>query len=260
MRRLKDLQQQTAAVAVSDTAPMNDTLEELALSLGKLQDAAAELKQSNLELTATCERTEAERSRYQMLFDFAPEAYLVTDAKGVIQEANITALRLLNRGRRFLQGEPFFLYVGAPDRQTCQLTLNQLQAGELTQVENWEVQVQPRALAAFPAMVTLTARHDAEGRLENIYWQIRNITTRKQIENTLRYDAQRLEILHELDAAILNAEPPAAMAEIAIQLLLKLEPAAFACALTFDFERQEATVLASHMDGETPLRAGSSCP
>ncbi|CAA9401470.1 hypothetical protein AVDCRST_MAG94-5938, partial [uncultured Leptolyngbya sp.] len=49
---------------------------------------------------------EAERQRYQELFEFAPDGYLVTDAQGKIQEANLAAARLLNIEQRFLVGKP----------------------------------------------------------------------------------------------------------------------------------------------------------
>jgi len=43
---------------------------------------------------------EAERQRYQDLFEFAPDGYLVTDAQGMIQ-ANRAAAKLLNAKQEF---------------------------------------------------------------------------------------------------------------------------------------------------------------
>jgi PAS domain S-box-containing protein len=41
------------------------------------------------------EALDAERRRYQELFDLAPVSYLVTDLKGRIQEANQAAIEML---------------------------------------------------------------------------------------------------------------------------------------------------------------------
>jgi PAS domain S-box-containing protein len=49
--------------------------------------------------------------RYQNLFDFAPDGYLVTDLRGIILAANHAVATLLNRDRHFLLGKPLaFLF------------------------------------------------------------------------------------------------------------------------------------------------------
>ena len=52
---------------------------------------------------------EEERQRYQELFEFAPDGYLVTDALGVIREANRAASELLGIRAEFLRGKPLSL-------------------------------------------------------------------------------------------------------------------------------------------------------
>jgi PAS domain-containing protein len=74
--------------------------EELQASLEELQIAEEELQQQQEELAASRYLVEAERQRYQELFNFAPDGYLVTDAHGVIQEANRAAAVLLQRRLR----------------------------------------------------------------------------------------------------------------------------------------------------------------
>lgn len=62
-------------------------LSELNAALHELQATAAELLRQNEEMAASRHTLEEERCRYQELFDFAPDGYLVTDMEGIILEA-----------------------------------------------------------------------------------------------------------------------------------------------------------------------------
>lgn len=46
------------------------------------------------------------RQRYTELFSLSPSAYLMTDARGVVREANRAAADLLGRSMAFLAGKP----------------------------------------------------------------------------------------------------------------------------------------------------------
>ncbi len=78
--------------------------------------AEAELRQQNEELASAQQMLEAERQRYQELFDFAPESYLVTNMYGMIREANTAAAALLGVSARALKGKPIANYVSAETR------------------------------------------------------------------------------------------------------------------------------------------------
>ena len=93
---------------------MQETFQELQATLEELHVAEEELRQQNEELDAAQQLIEAERQRYQELFDFAPEGYLVTDLHGLIREAN--AATLLGVSMRTLKGKPFANYIGEETR------------------------------------------------------------------------------------------------------------------------------------------------
>jgi PAS domain S-box-containing protein len=65
-----------------------------------------ELKAAWRKLNARVDELGAERQQYLELFERACEAYLITDAEGVIREANGAAVDLLQRRRRALRGKP----------------------------------------------------------------------------------------------------------------------------------------------------------
>lgn len=66
-------------------------LSELDFALHELKIASIELLEQNEEMASNRQTLEAERCRYQELFDFAPDGYLVTDTEGIILDANIAA-------------------------------------------------------------------------------------------------------------------------------------------------------------------------
>ena len=66
----------------------------------------------------TRDALDRERRVYAELFDAAPEAYLVTDARGVILKANRSAVALFNVQPAFLVGKPLAALVSLDDRST----------------------------------------------------------------------------------------------------------------------------------------------
>jgi PAS domain S-box-containing protein len=163
---------------------LSAALEELQAAHEELQRANEMLQQQNAELTVA-------HQRYQELFDFAPEAYLVTDTRGVIREANDTAAALLKIRRDFLIGKPLKVFIAEEDSQTFLIRLSQLCQGEGAQ--EWELRVQPREGPGFPALISITPEHDVQRRVIGIRWLLRNFSERKRAEEMLQRAHDDLE-------------------------------------------------------------------
>ena len=88
-----------------------ETLENLQVALEELRLAQEELRQQNEELANARGQLERERQRYQELFEFAPNPYLVTDLLGIVLQANQSATRLLRLDPSFLPGKALATYV-----------------------------------------------------------------------------------------------------------------------------------------------------
>ena len=88
--RVDELQRRATQGPAQQQMP-HDAYEELLTAMEELQVAEEQLLQQNEELVATRYAVEAERQRYQDLFEFAPDGYLVTDPEGTIHEANHAA-------------------------------------------------------------------------------------------------------------------------------------------------------------------------
>jgi len=198
----------------SDLLPV--VLEELQTALEELRVAEAELRTQNDALLASQEVIEAEHQRYQDLFEFAPDGYLVTDINGTIQEANRAAARMFNVEQRFLVGKPLVNFMGGARaeveaRRAFRSILLKFHQGDLgiglnrdaigIQVtpEEWEVQLYPRQLdkrpetepgrqtrRCFDAALTVAPIFSQTGKVIALRWLIRDITARKQAEAEVR--------------------------------------------------------------------------
>ena len=162
---------------------MAEVLEEVNVSLEELKVTREELNEQNQQLSVTREQLEQERLRYKELFEFAPDAYLVTDENGTIREANYTAASLLGVSQRFLVGKPLSIFVPETQRRDFRLRINQLRIGELERLGEWELRMQPRKGDSIEAAITVSAVWNPEGL--NLRWMLRDITRRKQVEAQL---------------------------------------------------------------------------
>ncbi|MBD1942860.1 PAS domain S-box protein [Coleofasciculus sp. FACHB-712] len=170
-----------------------EALQELSTVLEELQVATEELQQRNEQLAIACETVKAERQRYQELFEFAPDGYIVTNTSGIVQEANRTAASLLNRSQNSLIGKPMAIFVAKEDRKTFRDILTEL--NHFPQLHDWEVRLQPSKGQPFPAALNVAAIRDRCGNLIGLRWLVRDITERhKQAEQTRKALEQEKEL------------------------------------------------------------------
>ncbi len=171
------------------TAELLKVNQELSVSLEEQTVFEEELRQQNEELLIAHEDAKLQQQRYENLFEFAPDAYLVTDANGKIQEANRAASILLVVSRKYLIGKPIFVFIAKRDRKSFRTQVNLLE-----RVEDWECYIQPRKSTPFNATITITSIHNSEGKLVGKRLMIRDITERKQAEEKIKQQAALLDI------------------------------------------------------------------
>lgn len=157
-----------------------EALEELGVSLEELRVSQELLHEQNQELLEAHVALEIERQRYQELFEFAPDGYLITDIQGKIQEANYAASLLLKVSQKHLIGKPLTVFVPEAQRRAFRSELNRLhQVGRL---QEWVTQLQPRDAIPFDAALTVTTVSDQAGAIVGLRWLVRDISERKQLE------------------------------------------------------------------------------
>ncbi len=167
-------------------------LEELQSSVEELRVAEEEMRVQNEELTRGRQRLEAERHRYQDLFEFAPDGYLVTDLDGVILEANRAASRLLNISPRFLKKRGLGTLVVLSDLNEFQVRLKDLAHPGADTAAEITIRLRRRPSGQFPAAVTAVLYRGLLGEPPTLRWLIRDITGRMEAEEA-RADLARAE-------------------------------------------------------------------
>ncbi|WP_260446299.1 PAS domain S-box protein [Nostoc sp. UCD121] len=172
----------------AQSAEIMQVNQELQLALEELQVVEEELREQNEELSVARELVELERQRYQDLFEFAPDGYLVTDTAGIIQEANRAAATMLAVRQKYLRNKPLILFIAHQDRQAFSARLNNSQ-----QLHEWEISLKPRKGKAFPARIRVAAMYDSEGNLVGWRWLLCDISERQQTKEALRQAYDELE-------------------------------------------------------------------
>ncbi|AUB40060.1 cAMP-binding domain of CRP or a regulatory subunit of cAMP-dependent protein kinases [Nostoc flagelliforme CCNUN1] len=181
--RLADLYQTASVLPWISPDLLPQAFNELYNTSKVVQLAAEELHQQNEELIQTRNCLETERQYYQELFEFAPDAYLVTNTEGIIQEANFNAAKLLNVSKQFLVGKPMINFVPLEERQHLRNELIELSQSD--RVKELLIRLQQRHGEFFDAALTVAVARNRQGKATSLRWVLRNISERKQLESTV---------------------------------------------------------------------------
>ncbi|MBN3892418.1 MAG: PAS domain S-box protein [Nostoc sp. JL31] len=193
-QRLENLLQ-LASMAAEKSIEQDDPAELLQQAITEISISLEELQQQNEELIVTRHLVEAERQRYYDLFNFAPDGYLLTDATGIIQEANYAAAKLLNVRQSYLIGKPMAVFVYQTERQKFRQIMLELQ--QQGQISREELRFfHEEGITDFPAELTAIAveNSNSQSKIGNLRWLFRDISDRHQQEHKIREQAALLDI------------------------------------------------------------------
>lgn len=173
--RLQELERRTRQLPPQTRASLSEALEEWRNTLTELSAAGEKLRAQNEALLMARYGVEAERQRYQELFEFAPDGYLVTDANGKIHEANRSAAALLNVPLSQLIGRLLAAFVAPDGRHAFRAVLGG--AAPPVGSHGLEVHLQPEGGAPFPALLSVSHSQVKDEQKPGLRWMLRDITT-----------------------------------------------------------------------------------
>lgn len=135
-----------------------------------------EQMQTNLDsIEIAQEELLQQKQYYQDLFQFFPIASLITDANGVILEANQAIAQLLNVSPSYLVGKPLVMFVAGGDyplgdlrnnRTIFRTHLNQLSQSTGTQI--WRMSLCPRDREPILVELQIAIARNTDGRIEHL--------------------------------------------------------------------------------------------
>jgi PAS domain S-box-containing protein len=138
---------------------MEMALEELDVMWEELQGQAALLEREN--------------ERYAEFFQFAPDAYVITDAGGNVREANQATLELLKATRDDVVGHSLTDYVAADDRMSFLTRTVGLMLGASAKPLTWRARLRPREGEALLAELSVRAIPLKKSGAGGLCWLLR---------------------------------------------------------------------------------------
>jgi PAS domain S-box-containing protein len=150
--RLRLLTERSAALA-KRPPPAAELIAELREREAELAQFHAELRREHEQLLQARRFLERERARYADLFDNSPEAYVETDAHGVVLEANRATAALLAHPQEQLIGKLLIAFVARGDTRAFRRHLMALGGPDAARA--FQVRMRPRGGAPFLASASV---------------------------------------------------------------------------------------------------------
>ena len=154
-QRIHEILSRVAEAPESRAPSISAAFEDLRRVLSDFVASGEELYQKIEELLALREALDHERQRYRELFEFAPDAHIVTELDGQIRLANRAAASLLQVRPNTLVSQSLLLFMSEPDRTLVLGHLADLRAGPPEVPQDWQLTMRPRHEESFSAIATV---------------------------------------------------------------------------------------------------------
>ena len=174
-------EQRTAAAQRLDRlqqviAPPLALMEELRVRDEELRATVDELAEQLDSVRQAASLLERERAKYVDLFEHAPDAYIVTNLAGVIEEANVAAGTLFRAEAPFLRGRSLVTFVARGDTDTFRSLLDRLQTvdpADSREPLRIALRMRPRGQPVFVAYIHVGVLPAGNGRPLVLRWVLR---------------------------------------------------------------------------------------
>lgn len=197
--------------------------------------------------------------RYRSLYTKTPVMLHSSDANRRLVSVSDYWLKTLGYERSEVIGQPTTSFLTESSRQyaeqICFPTF--FKTGVLV---DEPIQFKKKNGEIVDVLLSAVAERDVDNNVLRSVTVSVDVTERKRAEEAVKRYTKRLEILQELDRAILAARSPTAIGQAAVTHIRQLIPCRRATITMFDFETGEGVVQAIHTTGETDLAFGDRIP
>ncbi|WP_447982993.1 PAS domain S-box protein [Nitrospira sp. Nam74] len=191
-----------------DTQPSSEAILEIDTALEELKIAEETVHQQAEALAKALERADGQFRRYLDLFEFAPDGYCVTDARGTMLEANWAMCELLGLSAEAIVGKPLLVFIPRDLRRDMRnfiLRVSQSRANALPRYPIvWQAEFGLRPQKPVPVSVRCSLSREG-GENPRLLWLLRDVTEQKRAEQILecvveQKTSELQERLQELEA------------------------------------------------------------
>jgi PAS domain S-box-containing protein len=203
-------------------------------------------------------RSIAARARLAAIVESSDDAIIGKTLEGTITDWNGGAERLYGYRSAEAIGRHMRLLEPPERAGEMQAILARLAKGE--RIEHYETERVRKDGRRVSVSVTISPIRAASGAVFGASAIARDITERRAADQQRLEHTLRLEALHEIDRAILDARPVESLAAAALSALVRLVPCDVAAVLSFDEEAGMARALARHAAGDRAWPAEAAWP
>jgi PAS domain-containing protein len=161
-----------AAARIAEVGRTADVQHELLLRDEELAATLDELREQIHVLHRASSLLQEQRAKYLDLFENAPDAYLVTDLRGVLQEASVSAGALFCVEPSFLCNRPLISFVARQDTRAFRHLVEDLPA-ESRGARTVTLRMRPRGQPVFVVSARAKCLRNDEGRPLALGWLLR---------------------------------------------------------------------------------------
>jgi PAS domain S-box-containing protein len=175
--------------------PSSQAFAELDTALEELKVAEETVHEQAEALGKALQQADGERQRYLELFEFAPDAYCVTDDRGIIREANRAMYDLVESSPSTVIGKPLMVFVPRDRRREVRNFIWKVREPHAVPHYPlvWQTDFVLRRKHPIPVSARCSLSRSSMADSPRLLWLLRDVTEQKRAEANLNRSRQRLE-------------------------------------------------------------------